>query len=81
MHMLTQLKRLNADYPVRYTPFVLCIFFALLCVFTIVAFGVGWLLLVLFTGLSMLGLYDMKQTQRSIFRNYRNAPVFCRKRR
>ena len=70
MHMLKQLKRLNADYPVRYTPFVLCIFFALLCVFTIVGFGVGWLLFVLFTGLSVLGYYDMKQTKRSILRNY-----------
>jgi glutamate synthase domain-containing protein 2 len=68
--MLTQLKRLNADYPVRYTPFVLCIFFALLCVFTIVGFGVGWLLFVLFTGLSILGFYDLKQTKRSILRNY-----------
>ena len=70
MHMLKQLKRLNADYPLRYTPFVLCIFFALLCVFTIVAFGVGWLLFVLFTGLSVLGYYDLKQTKRSILRNY-----------
>ena len=70
MHMLTQLRRLNADYPVRYTTFVLCIFFALLCVFTIVGFGVGWLLLALFTGLSVLGFYDMKQTKRSILRNY-----------
>ncbi|MEY4295299.1 MAG: hypothetical protein RLY82_987, partial [Pseudomonadota bacterium] len=68
--MLKQLQRLNADYPVRYTPFVLCIFFALLCVFTIVAFGVGWLLLLLFTGLSILGFYDLKQTKRSILRNY-----------
>ena len=68
--MLKQLKRLNADYPLRYTPFVLCIFFALLCVFTIVAFGVGWLLFVLFTGLSVLGYYDLKQTKRSILRNY-----------
>jgi glutamate synthase domain-containing protein 2 len=70
MHMLKQLQRLNADYPVRYTPFVLCIFFALLCVFTIVAFGVGWLLLLLFMGLSILGFYDLKQTKRSILRNY-----------
>jgi glutamate synthase domain-containing protein 2 len=70
MHMLKQLKRLNADYPLRYTPFVLCIFFALLCVFTIVAFGVGWLLFVVFTGLSVLGYYDLKQTKRSILRNY-----------
>ena len=70
MHMLKQLKRLNADYPLRYTPCVLCIFFALLCVFTIVAFGVGWLLFVLFTGLSVLGYYDLKQTKRSILRNY-----------
>ncbi|MEY4536350.1 MAG: hypothetical protein RL171_501 [Pseudomonadota bacterium] len=70
MHMLKQLQRLNADYPVRYTPFVLCIFFALLCVFTIVGFGVGWLLLALFTGLSILGFYDLKQTKRSILRNY-----------
>ena len=70
MHMLTQLKRLNADYPLRYTPFVLCIFFALLCIFTIVGFGVGWLLFVLFAGLSALGFYDLKQTKRSILRNY-----------
>jgi glutamate synthase domain-containing protein 2 len=70
MHMLTQLKRLNADYPLRYTSFVLCIFFALLSVFTIVGFGVGWFFFVLFTGLSVLGFYDLKQTQRSILRNY-----------
>jgi glutamate synthase domain-containing protein 2 len=70
MHMLTQLKRLNADYPLRYTPFVLCIFFTLLCVFTIVGFGIGWLLFVVFAGLSALGFYDLKQTKRSILRNY-----------
>jgi glutamate synthase domain-containing protein 2 len=70
MHMLTQLKRLNADYPIRYTPFVLCIFFALLSVFTIVGFGVGWFFLALFTGLSVMGFYDLKQTKRSILRNY-----------
>jgi glutamate synthase domain-containing protein 2 len=64
------LDRLNALYPVRYTALALCVLFALLSLFTLVGFGVGGPWLLLFTGLSVLGWWDMRQTKSSILRNY-----------
>jgi glutamate synthase domain-containing protein 2 len=64
------LDRLNAHYPVRYTALGLCFFGFLLTLFSIVAFGVGLPLLLLFAALIGLGVYDLKQTKRSVLRNY-----------
>ncbi|MCB4362306.1 FMN-binding glutamate synthase family protein [Hydrogenophaga taeniospiralis] len=64
------LERLNAIYPVRYTAFALCVLCALLSLFTLVGFGVGALVFVLSTGLSVLGFWDLRQTKSSVLRNY-----------
>lgn len=64
------LDRLNALYPVRYTAFGLCLFGFLLALFSVVAFGVGFALLLLFAVLIGVGVYDVRQTRRSVLRNY-----------
>ncbi|MBA4261316.1 MAG: FMN-binding glutamate synthase family protein [Comamonadaceae bacterium] len=64
------LDRLNALYPVRYTAIALCVLCALLSLFTLVGFGVGGFWFLLFTGLSVLGWWDMRQTKSSVLRNY-----------
>jgi glutamate synthase domain-containing protein 2 len=64
------LHYLNTLYPVRYTFFGLCIFALALCVFSLVAFGVGWMALALFAALAALGVYDLRQTRKSVLRNY-----------
>ncbi len=64
------MDRLNALYPVRLTALGLCMFFALLGVFCMAAFGVGLLWTLLFIGLSGLGIYDLKQTKKAVLRNY-----------
>ena len=64
------LDRLNALYPVRYTALALCVFFALLSLFSLVAFGVGLGWLLLFGALSALGWYDLRQSKEAVLRNY-----------
>jgi glutamate synthase domain-containing protein 2 len=64
------LERLNALYPIRYTALALCVFFALLSLFSLVAFGVGLGWLVLFGALSVVGWYDMRQSKKAVLRNY-----------
>jgi glutamate synthase domain-containing protein 2 len=64
------LDRLNALYPVRYTALALCVLFTLLSLFAMVGFGVGGLWFLLFGGLSALGWYDLRQTKKSVLRNY-----------
>lgn len=64
------LDRLNALYPVRYTALALCVLCALLSLFTLVGFGVGGFWFLVFTGLSALGLWDLRQSKSSILRNY-----------
>jgi glutamate synthase domain-containing protein 2 len=64
------LDRLNAIYPVRYTALALCVFGALLSLFTLVAFGVGGWVFLICAGLSLMGWWDMRQTQKSVLRNY-----------
>jgi glutamate synthase domain-containing protein 2 len=64
------LDRLNALYPIRYTALALCVFFALLSLFSLVAFGVGLGWLVLFGALSVLGWYDLRQSKQAVLRNY-----------
>ena len=64
------LNRFNAIYPIRYTALVLSVFFALLSLFALVAFGegMGWLLL--FGALSALAWSDLRQNKSSVLRNY-----------
>jgi glutamate synthase domain-containing protein 2 len=64
------LDRLNAIYPVRYTALALCVFGALLSLFTLVAFGIGGWVFLICTGLSLMGWWDLRQTQKSVLRNY-----------
>lgn len=61
---------LNSLYPVRYTFFGLCIFALLLSAFSIAAFGIGWTAFVLFAALVAVGVYDLRQTRKSVLRNY-----------
>jgi glutamate synthase domain-containing protein 2 len=64
------LARANAYFPIRYTALGLCIFGALLSLFSIIAFGVGWLFGIVFVGLSVLGVRDLRQNRHAILRNY-----------
>ena len=64
------LVRLNALYPIRYTALALCVLFALLSLFSTVAFGVGMGWLLLFGALSVVGWYDLRQSKSSVLRNY-----------
>ncbi len=64
------LERLNALYPIRYTALALCVLFALLSLFSLVAFGVGMGWFVLFGALSVVGWYDLRQSKSSVRRNY-----------
>ena len=67
---MAMLDRLNEIYPVRYTAFAACVVATLLSLFALVAFGIGWLPFLAFGGLSVVGLLDMRQTKRSVLRNY-----------
>ena len=64
------LNYLNSLFPVRYTIMGLCVFALLLSGFSVVVFGVGYLPLLLFSALVVLGVYDLRQSKRSILRNY-----------
>ncbi len=64
------LHYLNTLFPVRYTVMGLCGFGLLLSVFSLAVFGVGVVAFLLFAGLLWLGVYDLRQTKRSVLRNY-----------
>ena len=64
------LNALNAIFPIRYTVLGLSIFALLLSVFSLLALGVGGGAFVLSALLVALGVYDLRQTKRSILRNY-----------
>ena len=64
------LHKLNAMFPVRYTLLACCVFALLLSLFALLAFGTGWGALLICGGLVALGVHDLRQTQRSILRNY-----------
>lgn len=64
------LARANAHFPIRYTALGLCIFFFLLSLFSVIAFGTGWLFAILFIALSALGIRDLRQNRHAILRNY-----------
>ena len=64
------LNYLNALFPVRYTAIGLCVFALLLSGFSLAAFGVGVWPFLLFSALVALGVYDLRQSKRSLLRNY-----------
>jgi glutamate synthase domain-containing protein 2 len=64
------LNYLNTLFPIRYTVMGLCVFALLLCGFSLAVFGVGGFWTVLFGLLVLVGLYDLRQSKRSILRNY-----------
>ncbi len=64
------ISRANAHVPIRYSAFIACIFFSLLSLFCIIAYGVGWLWAALFLGLSALGIRDLRQDKHAVLRNY-----------
>ena len=64
------LHKLNAIFPVRYTALGLCVFALLLSLFALLAFGTGLGALLVSGGLVALGVHDLRQSQRSILRNY-----------
>ncbi|RYX95602.1 MAG: FMN-binding glutamate synthase family protein [Comamonadaceae bacterium] len=64
------LAYLNTHYPVRYTVLALCGFGLLLCIFSIVAFGAGLFMFLVFALLIGVGVYDLRQTHSSVLRNY-----------
>jgi glutamate synthase domain-containing protein 2 len=64
------LHPLNNFFPVRYTVFFLCVLGLLLSLFTLLIFGVGAGTTLIFMGLVGTGIYDLRQTKRSILRNY-----------
>ncbi len=61
---------LNTLYPVRYTVFGLCCLGLLLSLFGLVAYETHVVLTLLFLALVVLGIYDMRQTRKSVLRNY-----------
>ena len=63
-------QKLDALLPVRYAALGLCLLGALLALFSLVAFGVGWLALLLCVLLAGVGVHDLRQTKSSILRNY-----------
>lgn len=64
------LLALDRHFPIRYLAWLACAVVALLGAFAFVAFGVGgWLSLLGLAGVAV-GLRDVRQTQRSVLRNY-----------
>ena len=61
---------LNRFYPARYTAFLLVLLlFAINSAYLLLT-GQGWMSWLLWSALLALGIYDVRQTQRSILRNY-----------
>ena len=61
---------LNSLFPVRYTAMGLSVMGLALSLFSLIVFGVGVGPFVLFALLVGVGVYDLRQTKRSILRNY-----------
>jgi glutamate synthase domain-containing protein 2 len=60
----------EALFPVRYFALGLCALGVVLALFSLVAFGVGWVALLLCAGGVALGVRDLRQTRHAILRNY-----------
>jgi glutamate synthase domain-containing protein 2 len=68
--MADWIARANTYAPVRYSAFFVCIALALLSLFSVLVFGVGWLWALVFLGLSALGIRDLRQDKHAVLRNY-----------
>ncbi|MCX2864776.1 FMN-binding glutamate synthase family protein [Paucibacter sp. PLA-PC-4] len=64
------LLRLDHHFPIRYSAWLLCIIAALISAIAWVLDGVDGLAVVIFGSLSLVGLADVRQTKRSLLRNY-----------
>ena len=64
------LNFLDKLFPVRYAPLGLCGVGFMISLLTSAGFGVGRAWLVVFFALSVLGVYDLLQSKRSVLRNY-----------
>ncbi len=64
------LNILNSWFPVRYTVMGLCTMGLALSLFSLIVFGVGLEPVLVFGFLVATGVYDLRQTKRSILRNY-----------
>ncbi|HMS28156.1 MAG TPA: FMN-binding glutamate synthase family protein [Burkholderiaceae bacterium] len=62
--------QLPKEFPARYIAFACCGFLVLLSLFTIIGFGVGWLMFVIGLALCGVGVYDLRQTKHAVLRNY-----------
>ncbi|OYT91397.1 MAG: FMN-binding glutamate synthase family protein [Burkholderiales bacterium PBB3] len=61
---------LNTLFPVRYLTLGLCAMGLALSLFSLIVFGVGWGPFLVCAWLVGVGVYDLRQTKRSILRNY-----------
>ena len=61
---------LNSLFPVRYTVIGLSVMGLALSLFSLIVFGVGYFPFLIFAMLTGVGVYDLRQTRRSILRNY-----------
>lgn len=68
--MTDWIARANTYAPVRYSAFFVCMALALLSLFSVLVFGVGWLWALVFLGLSALGIRDLRQDKHAVLRNY-----------
>jgi glutamate synthase domain-containing protein 2 len=64
------IDRANSWLPVRYSVFIACVALSLLALYSVIAFGEGWLFLLIFGSLSVLGVRDVGQTKHAVIRNY-----------
>ena len=63
-------SKTSSIFPIRYTPFALCIAGSVASLIALEMHENVWQLFILFTFLSALGIYDLFQTRMSILRNY-----------
>ena len=68
--MRAKIIALDAHLPIRYSFMALCALGMLLALLSLVMAGVGWLALLICTGLVGVGIRDLKQTRHAILRNY-----------
>ena len=64
------LYRLKAIFALRYATLACCVLVLLLSLILLLAYGMGWGLLLGAAGLVALGVHDLLQTHHSILRNY-----------
>jgi glutamate synthase domain-containing protein 2 len=68
--MFAWLNRLDQHFPVRYSAWALCALGFVLSALCWLVWGMGWLPALVFAFFVGLGFRDIRQTQRSVLRNY-----------